>query len=116
MTCLVVGHTIIGHTATFTDHECRVFLGYLPYGQIQYVVGITAARLLYQFGVNLRLISGDTVPFVRQLVRTYSQSSLNRIDLVKSKLQHRYGVTTKAVGVVMEVDTRIADRLAFPYI
>ena len=71
---------------------------------------------MYQFGVNLRLISGDTVPFVRQLVRTYSQSSLNRIDLVKSKLQHRYGVTTKAVGVVMEVDTRIADRLAVPYI
>ena len=64
----------------------------------------------------IRLISGDSIPFIRQLVRTNGKCSRNRIYLIVSELQDGNGVATEAVRAVMEVHTRITNRLAVPYV
>ena len=116
MTGFVVRDAVEADSTAFANRKRSVALNDLTNGQIQYIQGIIAICLLYQAAVMIRLVCGDTVPFIGQLVRTNGKCSRNRIYLIVSELQDGNGVATEAVRAVMEVHTRITNRLAVPYV
>ena len=115
-TCFRVRLAVERDTTACANGKRGVALRHVTYRQIQTVENNCSVRLLNRFGVYFRLVRLNTIPYKRQLIRTYSKRVSNRIYLIISEIEHGYGVATVLTRAVEIVDARLVVGLTVPFV
>ena len=113
---MVVGLAVETYTLIAANREGRVDIYNLTNRQVQAVIGILTGRALLDIGVVIRLVSTDTMPEERNLIRTDNSGCIHRIYVIYSEFQDIDTVATEAVGAIVIVYAGLRITRAVPVI